>query len=117
MITGQIINDLLGPAIEAAFTRKATNHSSDDNSTYIDHLITMTSDKQEIRDQLVTFLLAARDTTAAFLSSALHQLAICPRIKERLCEEISRLDKETKLSYDDLKGLKFLRAFINETMR
>lgn len=77
----------------------------------------MTDDQQEIRDQLLTLLLAARDTTASLLSSALHQLAMYPDIKKKLLVEIGSLDKEATLSYMTLKDLTYLRAFINETLR
>ena len=90
---------------------------SKEATTYLDHLVTIIDSQQEIRDQLVTFLLAAKDTTAALLSSAVHQLALHPEVVGKLQKEIRSLDKDAGLTYDTIKGLWYLRAFINETLR
>lgn len=62
----------------------------------------------ELRDQLVTFLLAGHETTATTLSWVLHELAHRPEMQERARAAAERTDSE---------GDSFLEAVVKETMR
>jgi cytochrome P450 len=62
----------------------------------------------ELRDQLVTFLLAGHETTATTLSWVLHELAHRPEVLERTRVAAERNDGE---------GDAFLEAIVKETMR
>jgi cytochrome P450 len=62
----------------------------------------------ELRDQLVTFLLAGHETTATTLSWVLHELAHRPELMERARSAAARADDE---------GDAFLEAVVKETMR
>lgn len=62
----------------------------------------------ELRDQLVTFLLAGHETTATMLSWVLHELAHRPQMLDRARTAAQRADGE---------GDAFLEAVVKETMR
>jgi len=62
----------------------------------------------ELRDQLVTFLLAGHETTATTLSWVLHELAHRPDMLDRARAAAERNDDE---------GDAFLEAVVKETMR
>ena len=62
----------------------------------------------ELRDQLVTFLLAGHETTATTLSWVLHELAHRPNMLARA---------RAAASSGDLDGDAFLEAVVKETMR
>jgi cytochrome P450 len=62
----------------------------------------------ELRDQLVTFLLAGHETTATTLSWVLHELAHRPEMLARACVAADRNDGD---------GDAFLEAIVKETMR
>lgn len=62
----------------------------------------------ELRDQLVTFLLAGHETTATTLSWVLHELAHRPDLLQRASSAAARGDDE---------GDAFLEAVVKETMR
>jgi len=62
----------------------------------------------ELRDQLVTFLLAGHETTATTLSWVLHELAHRPAMLKRANSAAARGDAE---------GDAFLEAVVKETMR
>ena len=62
----------------------------------------------ELRDQLITFLLAGHETTATSLSWALHELARHPKLKRRAQEAADRPGTEAD---------KFLEAVVKEAMR
>jgi len=62
----------------------------------------------ELRDQLVTFLLAGHETTATTLSWVLHELAHRPELLQRASSAAARAD---------IEGDAFLEAVVKETMR
>ncbi|KAF7373934.1 hypothetical protein MSAN_00605800 [Mycena sanguinolenta] len=75
-------------------------------------------DKEVIRDSIFNILLAGRDTTAATLTFAVYMLAEHPDIADRLRKEILDVVGSSRMpTYDDLRIMKYLRAFINETLR
>lgn len=89
--------------------------------TFLDSLARATRDAKFIRDQLITILLAGRDTTAATLSFCLFELGRNPDVVTTLREELEArlgLGKAGRRpTYDDLKDMKYLNAVLNETMR
>ena len=48
-------------------------------------------DDANIRNQLITFLIAGHETTSGLLSYALYYLSQNPQVEARLCEEIDRV--------------------------
>lgn len=69
-----------------------------------------------MRSELLHILLAGRDTTASLLSNVWFELSKRPDIWARLSEEVSALGGEPP-SYEQLKNMKYLRAFLNESLR
>ncbi|RJO67964.1 cytochrome P450 [Nocardia panacis] len=67
-----------------------------------------------IRDQVLTFLVAGHETTAALLEVALHYIAGDHRLQDELREEA--LARDTT-DYDAIAGLRLLRQTINESLR
>ncbi|KAJ7858086.1 cytochrome P450 [Mycena olivaceomarginata] len=75
-------------------------------------------DKEAIRDSIFNILVAGRDTTAATLTFAVYLLAEHPAMAARLRREVLAVVGGTRMpTYDDIRGVKYLRAFINETLR
>jgi cytochrome P450 len=62
----------------------------------------------ELRDQLITFLLAGHETTATALSGALHELAHHPEVLRRAQQAVDNPSQE---------GDQYLDAVIKEAMR
>lgn len=77
--------------------------------------------KQAERDmitQVLTFLGAGHETTASGVSWALWNLATHPRVQDKLRKECKELmDQNDRPPYSAIKGLTYLDAVINETMR
>lgn len=65
-------------------------------------------------DQIVTFLIAGHETTAALLESALYYLSVDPELQHKLRAEIA---ERGSLDYAAVAGLRGLRQFINEVLR
>ncbi|KAK1979268.1 cytochrome P450 52A11 [Colletotrichum cereale] len=75
-------------------------------------------DKRFLRDQLVTIMLAARDTTAMTLAWCLFELARSPTVVGDLRAEILSRIGPTKLpTYEDLKDVRLLSYILYETLR
>ena len=78
----------------------------------------MSIDPKVIRDETLNILLAGRDTTACTLTFAVYMLAEHPEVLSRLREEIlSRVGPTAAPTLEDIREMKYLRAFINETLR
>lgn len=70
---------------------------------------------EDIRDELVTILLAGHETTATALAWALYELARHPQVLQKLRAELATLGPEPDI--DQLVKLPYLTAVCNETMR
>ena len=68
-----------------------------------------------VRDQVLTFLAAGHETTAALLEVALYHLATDPRIGDLIVAE--ELSGNRVLDYDEVVRLRRIRALINECLR
>ncbi|PCH44301.1 cytochrome P450 [Wolfiporia cocos MD-104 SS10] len=121
------IRRFIDPIIEEALRRKkglkrGVKHvegtAADEHQTLLDQLIDVTDDAKLIADETLNILLAGRDTTAGTLTFALYFLATHPNVLKRLREEIMiRVGSTRYPDFDDMKEMKYLRAFINETLR
>ncbi|KAI0137386.1 cytochrome P450 [Xylariales sp. AK1849] len=90
---------------------------SDNNSTFLHHLANFTRDPKVIRDQILAVLLAGRDTTAATLAWAFYELAVYPEKWARLRAEVLSAVGQEAPTYEDLKGMRYLRYTLQETLR
>lgn len=66
----------------------------------------------------MNILVAGRDTTAATLTFALYMLAEHPDVAKKLRDEIiDQVGPDARPDYDNIRDMKYLRAFLNETLR
>jgi cytochrome P450 len=71
-----------------------------------------------LRDAVINFLIAGRDTTAQLLSWSLYMLATHPEEQEVLLREVSSvLGDEALPTVDTTKSLVRMRAFLDEVLR
>ncbi|KAH6980566.1 cytochrome P450 [Ilyonectria destructans] len=86
--------------------------------SFLDALASRTKDRKVLRDQIVSVLLAGRDTTASTLSWAMYELGRRPEVVRRLRAEIlETLPAGGQPTYAQLKSMSCLEAIINETLR
>ncbi|KAJ1505975.1 hypothetical protein HMI55_001375 [Coelomomyces lativittatus] len=83
---------------------------NDESTTYTD---------LELRDIVINFIIAGRDTTAQALSWCFFLLCQHPMVMKKLREEINNLCKENQkeLDYDAVKSLSYAQAVFKETLR
>ncbi|KAI5888692.1 cytochrome P450 [Schizophyllum commune H4-8] len=89
-----------------------------ENDTLLHHLFKHTQDKQVLTDEIVNLLVAGRDTTSGTLAYGVYKLAEHPDITERLRAEIlDKVGPTRRPTYEDIRDMKYLRAFLNEVLR
>lgn len=89
------------------------------SDTFIHALARFTRDRKMMRDQIMSLLLAGRDTTACTLSWLFLELSRNPRVVEKLKQEIQDHigDSGRQPTYQEIKDMKYLTWVINETLR
>jgi cytochrome P450/NADPH-cytochrome P450 reductase len=73
--------------------------------------------EEQIVDNLLTFLFAGQDSTAAAMATTLCYLNANPRCKEKLVREIDKVVGNGQLEWDHLSQLQYLDWCIKEAMR
>ncbi|KAK0184438.1 cytochrome P450 [Armillaria mellea] len=119
------VDDFFEPVLVDALERKrratAGTDTEKDGKNFVsllDRLVQITDDKTSIQDGLVDILIAGRDTTAALLTFSVYMMCEYPDMVARLRSEIlERVGSHRKPTNEDIRELKYLRAFINETLR
>lgn len=107
------LHNFLLPFIELALTSSPSELASKPEASYtfLHELASSTRDPCVLRDQLMSILLAGRDTTAAALTWSVFELARNPRVVEKLrAEIIGRLGATQAPNYRDLKDMKYLQV-------
>ncbi|KAL4912088.1 cytochrome P450 [Aspergillus aurantiobrunneus] len=95
---------------------KATDGTADRRYMFLHGLARHTSDAGRIRDELMSLLLAGRDTTASLLGNLFFLLAKHPNVWAKLQEEVATLEGRAP-TYDQLQNMKYLKYCLNETLR
>jgi len=113
-----VLNNFIEAFVERAIQSRENIESKEqagEKINFTDSLAEFTSDRHVLRDQLVSTLLAGRDTTAATLSWLFYELSYHPDVYDRLREEVLRtLGTDRKPTYEDLKSLKYMQNCLNE---
>ncbi|KIR30411.1 cytochrome P450 monooxygenase pc-2 [Cryptococcus deuterogattii LA55] len=116
----KVIRAFFRPIISQALNRKRQRCKSDDqeDAYMIDRLVEATDDVKLVEDQLINVLLASRDTLASLLIFSVYAIALHPDIAARLKNEIfSVASRESEVTKDTIRQLRYSRAFINEVLR
>lgn len=72
---------------------------------------------RQLRDEVLTFLLAGHETTALALSWTWHLLAQHPDVEEKLRSELERIPGGRTPEFSDLAALPYTDSVIKESMR
>ncbi|PBK98060.1 cytochrome P450 [Armillaria gallica] len=119
----QVVNEFVEPLLVEALSRKGEgkmpveDDKSGKNISLLARLVENTNDTKIIRDELVNILVAGRDTTASLLTFAVYMMCEHPEMATRLRSEIIEKVGTRAPTYEDIRDMKYLRAFLNETLR
>ncbi|MFJ9560993.1 cytochrome P450 [Streptomyces fuscichromogenes] len=73
---------------------------------------------ENVRRQVITFLVAGHETTSGALSFALHYLALHPEIAAAAAAEVDRVWGDTPApGYDQVARLRYVRRVLDESLR
>lgn len=73
--------------------------------------------KTQVRDELVTFIVAGHETVASALSWAVHLLSQHLDVQEKIAAEVEQVIGNRDPVFADYQKLEYTRAVFNETMR
>lgn len=76
--------------------------------------------EDNIRNQLITFLIAGHETTSGLLSYAIYRLITNPKIEEKLIQEVDQVlgrDYDYKPTFSDLEKLQYTQRVLKESLR
>ena len=113
------LNDFIEPFVLRALSQEPEDidqkEQDGESVNFTDSLSRFTRDRKVLRDQLVSTLLAARDTTAATLSWLFYELSYRPEIYAQLRKEVlDTIGTERTPTYQDLKSMKCMQYCLNE---
>lgn len=122
----KILHGFTNSVIEAR-SRKLNDERTDQKqkTTFLDLLLKSTINgkpltKEEIREEVDTFMFAGHDTTSFAMSAAFYVLSKHPEVQKIIREEIKSVigdDRNKSLTYQDLQELKYLDLVIKEVLR
>ncbi|KAF7334449.1 Cytochrome P450 monooxygenase CYP63 [Mycena venus] len=118
-----VIRAWLDPLVRRALDDKRMAEKAGINSpvaekTFMQHLADSTDDPVLIRDQLLSVLLASRDTTACLLTFVTYFMAIYPDVARKLrAEVLEHCGPHGAPTYENIRDMKYMRAVINEVLR
>lgn len=108
---------------DAAIAERRRNPNSD-NPALLDLLLDAEDPKtgrqmtdDELRDNLITFLIAGHETTALTLSWALYLVAMDPATQKRAAKEARAVLGTRAATGDDVDKLPYIRQVLHETLR
>ncbi|GIL65093.1 hypothetical protein Vafri_18867 [Volvox africanus] len=91
-----------------------------DRDPSILHFLVASGDEissKQLRDDLMTLLIAGHETTAAVLTWTLYTLAAHPEATEAIRREVDEVLGDRTPTVEDIKSLRFTTRVINEAMR
>ncbi|XP_050664272.1 cytochrome P450 4C1-like [Leptidea sinapis] len=112
-----------GPGI-STITERGKIRDTGSETTFLDLLISMSGGDSgytevELREEVLTFLLAATDTSAVAMGFVLKLVGKYPDVQEKIYRELQDVfgDMERPLEKGDLPKLQYLERVIKETLR
>lgn len=106
--------------VRTMVSRRAGGGSSDD---LLSLLLAARDEKgrrlsaRQIRDEVMTFLLAGHETTALALCWTFYLLARSPSVEEKLVAEVRRVSGDRPIAESDLSRLTYTGKVVRESMR
>jgi cytochrome P450 len=92
--------------------------SSDERLEFLHSIAQQTRDPKQIRDEIMSVLIAGWDTTAATLSWVIYEICGYPTAWAKIRQEVlDVVGPDEKPTYDTLKNMTYLGNVVNETLR
>lgn len=94
------------------------SRSSDNGRVFLDAVAESTADRDALRGQIISLLVAGRDSTACLMTWTFFLLVRHPKVLEKLRTEIDcECSDPASLTRADLRKMSYLQNVLNETLR
>ncbi|KAJ7135106.1 cytochrome P450 [Mycena filopes] len=104
--------------VSGTFPATSKGSGAPEPETLLEHLIEYTDDVKVLRDELLNISVAGRDTVTCLTTFTVYMLAEHPDVLAKLRQEIlEHVGEKGRPSAEDIKGMKYLRAVLNEVLR
>ncbi|KAJ3503620.1 hypothetical protein NLJ89_g8348 [Agrocybe chaxingu] len=117
----EIIDNFTEPVIKEAIDRARVQDKGarrGEEGTLLEYMLQHTQDPQILKDEVVNLLVAGRDTTMALLTFSMYLMIQHPHVEHRLRQEIyDVVGPSGRPTYDHMRQMRFVRAFLNEVLR
>lgn len=114
----EFINPIIDRAIKLPASELDELSKSDEHFTFLHSIAQSSKDPKLIRDQVISVLLAGRDTTAATMSWVIYEMSNYPETWSKLRKEVlSVLGSHGTPTYETLKDMKYVKNILNEVLR
>ncbi|XP_060204462.1 cytochrome P450 94B3-like [Lycium barbarum] len=109
------INEIIEKKKRTIINENGRDHK---NMDLLSRLLVAGHEDEVVRDMVISFLMAGRDTTSSALTWLFWLTTNHHNVKNEMIKEITSINKGDKpLEFDDLKEMKYLQACLNESMR
>ncbi|RMZ44931.1 hypothetical protein AFCA_010741 [Aspergillus flavus] len=122
----KIVRDFVDERIDASLTQlqdvksgkgtSCTENQPDGRTDLLWDMVQQLQDKEALRGQIMAVFIPSNDTTSILISNAIYALARHPHVYQTLREEVLALGDQ-EITFEKLRGLRYLRYVINETHR
>jgi cytochrome P450 len=120
-----VLNDLIKNALETRNELdeeelQQRDYTKMENPSLLRFLVDMRGESvtsQQLRDDLMTMLIAGHETTAAVLTWALFELAQKPELMKKVRAEIDSVVGDRNPTFEDIPKLQLVRLIITESLR
>lgn len=120
-----VLNELIAKALstqekEEVEDLESRDYSKMENPSLLRFLVDMRGEEStslQLRDDLMTMLIAGHETTAAVLTWALFELAQKPELYQRVQKEIDEVVGSRDPNFDDVGKLNLVRLIVAESLR
>lgn len=102
--------------MEMIHERKKNMKAREENEDLLSRLISSGQEEEVIRDMVISFIMAGRDTTSAAMTWFFWLISHYPALENQIVKEAQE-KAERGLNYKSLKNFKFLKACLCESMR
>lgn len=125
----EVLNNVLNELIEKALATQDKadiedlenrNYDNMENPSLLRFLVDMRGEdtsSRQLRDDLMTMLIAGHETTAAVLTWAIFELSQKPEIMAKVQKEIDEVLGDRDPTFDDIPKLQMIRLVIAESLR
>jgi len=124
-----LLNDTLDELIQKAVSSKkeedlqalqSMDYDKCDDISLLRFLVDLRGEEvtcRQLRDDLITMLIAGHETTGALLTWASYLLAQNPEVLEKARQEVDRVIQDRRPTMDDIKEMGYIRRIVAETLR